>query len=235
LKVVVPLAGPDFVLANGSVKGLIDIGHGPLLHHALTSRAWAGAVAPEDYTFVLNDQDVTRSFAQENLAQWFPGSSTVFLSGYTSGAALSALAGAAPVLTADAAPIVVDLADILYDSTLDPAAHFAADAGTGGIALTFESDNPAYSYLRKDADGVVVEAAEKRVISTEASAGTYAFSSGSVLLRAIAHALDNAPSQTFRDLFFVCPLFNGVLDQGLAVSTVTVENVEDIKIQGVGS
>ena len=77
--------------------------------------------------------------------------------------------------------------------------------------------------------GVVVEAAEKRVISNEASAGTYGFRSGPVFLRALAHALENAATQTYRDLFFVCPLFNGVLAQSLAVATTTVSNVRDIK------
>lgn len=235
MQVIVPLAGPDFVSPDGRVKALHDQGYGPLLSQALQSRAWSTQVAPEDYCFVLYDQLETRAFVRDFLMLWYPGCKVVFISNFTAGAALSALAGAALQLGTQNSPIIIDLADILYDSQIDPVTIFAKSASTGGIAWTFPDTSPVYSYLRKDNQGRVVEAAEKRVISNEASAGTYGFSSGSVLLRAIAHALENAETQTFRDLFFVCPLYNGVLDQGLDVQTISVSNVKDIKISGTTS
>lgn len=230
LKILVPLAGPDFVAADGRLKALADIGAGdPFLHAALKQRPWAKDAVGSDYAFVLHDRQETRAFANTHLLSWFPGCRTVFLSHYTGGAAFSSLAAAALQLGADNGPLVIDLADIFYASDLDPARHFAENPGDGGLALTFQSANPIYSYLRKDDGGVVVEAAEKKVISNEASAGTYAFRSGPVLLRALAHAMENAASQTHRGLFFVCPLFNGVLSQSLAVATVTVNDVQDLK------
>ncbi|WP_425102287.1 hypothetical protein [Tropicibacter sp. S64] len=230
MRVIVPLAGPDFIRDGGALKAQIDLGGQPLLRRVLTSRPWAGAVKPEDHSFVLIDAPETRAFAAGALAEWYPGASVTFLSRYTRGAALSALAGMATGAEM-AAPIVVDLADILYDSTLDPAAVFAANPGCGGIALTFKADNPAYSYLRLDAFGAFAEAAEKRVISDNASAGTYMFRDLPTYLRALAHGLENAESQTFRDLFFVCPLFNGVKDQGKGVLLEPVTDVTDIKVE----
>lgn len=228
--IVVPLAGPDFVSDDGALKALADVGEDePFLLATLKRRPWARDTAPSNYAFVLHDREETRRFASHHLQSWFPGCRVVFLSHFTTGAALSSLAGAALQLGADNGPVIVDLADILYTSDLDPALHFARNPHVGGLALTFESTNPIYSYLRRDERGQVVEAAEKRVISSEASAGTYAFRSGSVLLKAIAHALENAGSQTYRNLFFVCPLFNGVLAQSLAVTTQAVRNVRDMK------
>lgn len=230
INIIVPMAGPDFVSADGQVKALKDIGDAePFLRATLMRRPWARLAAPADYTFVLHDRAETRAFAEGHLQSWYPGCSLVFLSRFTAGAALSTLAGAAVQMGADNRPLLVDLADIIYTTDLDPARHFHENPGDGGIALTFASSNPIYSYLRRNADGVVVEAAEKRVISGEASAGTYAFKSGSVLLRAVAHALENAATQTHRDLFFVCPLFNGVLAQSLHVATKDVRDVQDVK------
>ena len=185
-------------------------------------------MASTDYAFILIDTPQTRSFASDILSKWYPGASITFLSSYTRGAALSALAGIAGTeqLTA---PLIVDLADILYESTLDPAEVFASQPDCGGIALTFKADNPVYSYLRTDASGTFVEAAEKRVISDNASAGTYIFRDCSTYLRAVAHAINNAETQTFRDLFYVCPLFNGVRDQGKEVVLEPVRSVIDIK------
>ena len=228
--IIVPMAGPDFVSADGEIKALKDIGEAePFLRATLMGRPWAPLGAPSDYTFVLHERAETRAFAQEYLQSWYPGCSTVFLSRFTAGAALSSLAGAAVQMGADNRPLMVDLADIIYTTKLDPARHFEENPSDGGIALTFASSNPIYSYLRRDADGVVVEAAEKKVISDEASAGTYVFKSGSVFLRAVAYALENAATQTHRDLFFVCPLFNGVLAQSLRVAIHRVTDVRDVK------
>lgn len=212
------------------MKALIDIGLAePFLHAALMQRPWARHAVSSDYAFVLHDREETRSFASQYLRAWFPDCRLVFMSHFSAGAALSCLAGAALQLDASNGPIMLDLADILYSTDADPSRHFAQNRDHGGLALTFQSSNPIYSYLRKNEHGLVVEAAEKKVISNEASAGTYAFRSGPVLLRAIAHALENSATQTYRDLFFVCPLFNGVLAQSLAVATHLVSAVRDVK------
>ena len=106
------------------------------------------------------------------------------------------------------------------------------DDKTGGLALVFDSESPNYSYLRTDQSGRVVEAAEKRVISRHASAGTYFFRSPAVLLRAIAHNLEHPRTSTFKGQFFVCPLLNGVISQGLDVRIEQVEGVHDVKLAG---
>lgn len=230
MAVIVPLAGPDFIRDDGSLKAEIELGGTPLLRRVLESRPWAGAVAPDDYVFVLLDAPETRVFAKGPLAEWYPGATVAFLSRYTRGAALSALAGMATVVKM-AQPITVDLADILYTCNLDPEVHFAANPNCGGIALTFKADNPCYSYLRLDASGMFAEAAEKRVISHNASAGTYIFRDLSTYLCAMAHGLDNEYSQSYNDLFFLCPLFNGVKDCGKDVYLQSVTEIFDIKTE----
>ena len=227
--VIVPLAGPDFVLPDGTVKALQPFEGDHLLRKVLTSRPWAGRVQPDRYVFIMADREETRSFAASSLKEWYPSARVVFLSVFTRGAALSALSGMAAFARADE-PVVVDLADIHYASDLDLEAHFEQQQDCGGIALTFESHNPIYSYLRCDADGAFIEAAEKRVISKIASAGTYVFSGAPVFLRAVAHAMENEATQTYNGLFFVCPLFNGVKAQGRRVIISPVRDVIDVKV-----
>ena len=214
MRIVVPLAGPDFILGCGTLKAELDLDGEPLMRRVLNSRPWANS--ERDYSFVLIDTPETRAFATNALANWYPRSSVTFISSYTRGAALSALAGLATGHDIDE-PIVVDLADILYASTLKPTSLFKKNANCGGVALTFKSDNPTYSYLSVDTFGIFEASVEKKVISNHASAGTYIFRNMATYLRALAHSLENHEHQTFRDLFFVCPLFNGVKDQGKSV------------------
>lgn len=228
MRVVVPLAGPDFVRKDRSLKAEIDLNGEPLLRRVLNSRPWACHV--NEYSFILADGSETRKFARDVLADWYPNSVITFISDYTRGAALSALAGMATSKFV-AEPVIVDLADILYSSTLEPITLLQKHANCGGIALIFKSKNPAYSYLRLDSSGSFKEAVEKQVISDNASAGTYIFRDMATYLRALAYCLENQESQTFRDLFFVCPLLNGVKDQSKCVYLEPVADVVDIKLE----
>ncbi len=230
MRVVIPLAGPDFEQADGSVKAERLVEGRPLLRQALESRSWwrEGRARAAETTFVLHDGPATRRFADSALTAWFPEAQVVFVSGYTQGAALSALAGLAPVAH-DVGPVCIDLADILFEEDGSVGTVFG-DPAVGGALLTFPATSPLYSYVRRDARGKVVETIEKVVISGEASAGVYLFRSAGIYLKAVAHALENRDSQTCRGLFFVCPLMNGVLAQGLDVVGVPVHGVRDIKV-----
>ncbi|BBU60333.1 hypothetical protein MSC49_02680 [Methylosinus sp. C49] len=230
MQVIVPLAGPDFEQSDGRVKSEFEVHGTPLLRLAIESRAWwrSGQVTDSDLIFVLRDSFVSRRFASDKLAQWYPNARQVFLSDYTRGAALTVLAGVALVGHAEEI-LCFDLADILFEERTSALSPFT-DMSVGAVGLTFPSNHPAYSYLRRDAAGNVVEAAEKRVISEEASAGVYLFRSPVIYLRALAYVLDHRAEHVHRDLFFVCPVLNGVLAQGLKVNGLTVCDITDIKL-----
>lgn len=50
------------------------------------------------------------------------------------------------------------------------------DEVDGGLLVSFESDQPKYSYAETDKDGTVKRTAEKEVISSHALCGAYFFS-----------------------------------------------------------
>ncbi|MCS6766969.1 MAG: hypothetical protein MO847_11485 [Candidatus Protistobacter heckmanni] len=231
MKIVVPPADPGFELGSGplcAVKAELAIDGEPLLRLALETRPWwrAGEAGPADLIFVLRDSIASRLFAEGTLQRWYPGCRLTYLGAPARGAALSALAGVA-VAAADDEPLCIDLADIQFEDAASPAAVFA-DPAKGAFVPTFESSLPCYSYLRRDAAGRVVEAVEKRVVSSEASAGVYLFRSPAVYLRALAHALAHPEAHLHEGLFYVCPLLNGVLAQGYAVEAERVGAVRDL-------
>lgn len=229
MKVIIPLAGPDFVRPDGSVKAMTDLGGLPLLRRTVESRAWwlDGNVQASDLVFVLKDDEVSLAFARGYLADWYSQAKIVFLSSFTRGAALTVLTGCG--LVEDMVePICFDLVDIMFNSQIDITRAFA-DPSVGGVALTFPSNEPIYSYIRRDETGDVVETAEKRVISGEASAGVYFFRSIPVYLAALSRVLGSGAKYTHNDIFYICPIFNGVLQEGLKVSSLPVTDVIDVK------
>jgi hypothetical protein len=226
MQVIVPLAGPDFVSDDGSIKAMTLVHDKPILKYALDSRPWAPHISR--YIFIFHDCDHSRSFVAEYLRLWFKNSSVLYLSDYTRGSVLTALSGIS-VIQNYHEPLIIDLADILYDANIDIRDFFRNRPECGGIALTFNSASPHYSYLACDRFGAFVEAAEKRVISGQASAGSYVFQNSLVFLKATIHAIEHESSQAYQGQFYICPLFNGVLKQRKAVALHPVTNVLDIK------
>ena len=68
MRVVVPLAGPDFILKDGSLKANIKLNGEPLLSSVLNSRPWAKNMNPANYSFVLFDTPETRAFFETSFA-----------------------------------------------------------------------------------------------------------------------------------------------------------------------
>ena len=186
MQVIVPLAGPDFISSGGLIKGLSHYEGKPIIDQALSNRPWYNSV--KNYTFVLKECEEARNFYFNHLCRNYPNSSAVYLSCFSQGAALSALAGIS--LNQDFSdPLIIDLADIIYTSNINVTKFFADNLDSAGLALAFKSSNPCYSYLECSTNGDVIQSAEKRVISEYASVGTYVFRDCSIYLRALAHIL----------------------------------------------
>jgi hypothetical protein len=152
----------------------------------------------------------------------------VILPGLTKGALLSALAGAAAIPALDE-PLIVDLADILYSAAVDIERSFAADPSVGALAPYFEANDPCYSYFTFGLDDTIDFAAEKKIISRHASAGTYIFRSAAHFMAAAGRSMVEARDElAVGNVLFVCPALNGILRQGLRVMPFQARNVRAV-------
>ena len=226
MKSIIPLAGPDFILAN-NVKALTPFNDGFLLKEILDSRPWSKDMINEDYIFILQNDPKSLDFSNNYLNDWFPGSNKIFLSDFTRGAAMSCLAGISLVQDFEEV-IILDLADIYYECDVD--LQSIMDHETHGLVLTFKSREQQYSYFKFD-DGDFKLAAEKEVISDDASAGTYIFKNISLLLSSLSWSISNFDKLKFNDLLYVAPIFNGLINLSKNVKKYEVSNVIDLKSQ----
>ena len=87
--------------------------------------------------------------------------------------------------------------------------------------MSFDSDEPKYSYAEVGDDGLVKRTAEKEVISNHALCGAYFFASGREF-KAAAHRLLDEPVM-LKPEFYVSLLYNYLLRDGSPVHVAPME------------
>ncbi len=92
-----------------------------------------------------------------------------------------------------------------------------ARGGKGdGLIMTFEASHPKWSYARVDKKGNVIETAEKKVISENATVGLYYFKKGSDFVNAAQTMIHK--NIRHNNEFFVCPVYNELILQDKKVN-----------------
>jgi len=75
-----------------------------------------------------------------------------------------------------------------------------------GIIMTMKSQDPKWSYAKTDKNGIVVETAEKKVISQDATVGIFNFARGSDLVRSAEQMIKD--DIRVNNEFYTCPCYN---------------------------
>jgi NDP-sugar pyrophosphorylase family protein len=177
---------------------------------------------------IMQGRHVKQYCADDLIRRLAPGADVVEIDGLTEGAACTVLAAAEHfdgpnelVLANSDQKLDVDVA-----AFVDRMRSLEAD---GGI-LTFCDDDAKWSYARCDDSGRVVEVAEKRVISDQATVGIYYFRRGSDFARAARRMIE-------RDIrvngeFYVCPVFNELIEDG---KRIFVDEIQKDQMHGLGT
>ncbi len=226
---IVPLAGPDFYSEEFGIRPLYPIKCMELLDYILSKRSWIKAPSQKrnQLIFVLREQDPYTQIMRTFISKKYPSADVVTISCLSLGAPLSVLSGLG-VLQYHDVPVIIDLADILFDTVEeDLENYFEKDETVDGIIPYFQSSDPKYSYVQLD--GVcVTEAREKKVISSHASTGVYFFRNTAAYLQSVLYCLQHPDICRVGNSFFVCPSMNGLIKAGRKVQGVPVHNVEPI-------
>lgn len=226
MHVIVPLAGPDYFQGK-KPKGLsLSIDKSPQLKHTLNSRLW-GKLKNLKYTFILKDSKKSRVFVEKYLKIWYSEASFIFLSKYTKGAAFSALSAISFQDLKDNEPLIFDLADIYFETSIFP--DFENDfMDFSFIGYSFKSNLDKYSYYKIEND-MIKYAQEKKVISNNASTGVYIYKNAYIFLEAFSKVLSNLEEYLHNDLLYLCPIVNGLIQNGKKGKLIYVDNYYDYK------
>lgn len=214
LKIVVPMAGEGKRFAEHGhtfPKPLVEIKGRSMIEVVVGNLTPS---EPHQFIFICRQEHAHRYALTDVLQLIAPGSRITVMHDSTAGALCSVLL--AMEHFSDDCELLIANSDQYLEEDIDRFLATARQAGTDGCIMTFPSTHPKWSFV-KLVDGEVLTVAEKRPISSNATAGLYYFrSSGDFLAAAEKMILKNAS----RDgEFFVSPVYNELILAGKRITT----------------
>ena len=220
-----PMAGEGSRFAKAgwtTPKPLIELRGVPLFRRAISSVAIEGVEMK--YSFIVRQEHIDRQHVDELIKAVEPAARVFSVLQTTRGAVETCLVAESAIDDDDAVVVMdcdLEFRSRRYNELVSTALSLPADEADGGALVSFESDNPRYSYAQVDEQGRVTRTAEKEHISSHALCGAYFFGSGKDFKR-IAHQLLEDGTHGKAE-FYVSLLYNYLLAEGKTVRLAPME------------
>lgn len=179
---------------------------------------------PMKYSFIVRQEHIDKYGIDKGIKAVLPEANIFSVLKTTRGAVETCLIAESAIMNDDAV-IVMDcdlefrskeFIEIIKNILSQP-----IEEANGGALVSFESDEPRYSYAALGDDGFVARTAEKEVISNNALCGAYFFSTGA-RFKQIAHQLLNE-LEFKKPEYYVSLLYNYLLADGEKVHLASME------------
>lgn len=160
-----------------------------------------------DLVFAIRANDARQFHVDNIISVLEPSASIVNIRGVTKGAAFTALL-CIHRINPDKELLILNANEYLdadFEEIINDFRKRNLDAGT----VVFPSVHPRYSYVRLDPDGQVIEAAEKKPISKQATVGFYWYRKGQDFIDAVQDMIRK--DANVEGSFYICPAFNEMI------------------------
>lgn len=225
LHIIMPMAGEGSRFARAgwtTPKPLIELNGVPLFQRAISSVAIEGVEMK--YSFIVRQEHIDKQHIDQLIKEILPEAQVFSVLKTTRGAVETCLVAESAIADEDAVVVMdcdLEFRSVRYNELVARALSVPAEDADGGALVSFESDNPRYSYAEIDDEGRVLRTAEKEPISSHALCGSYFFGSGKDFKR-IAHQLLDDGTHGKAE-FYVSLLYNYLLAEGKTVRLAPME------------
>ena len=221
MHLIMPMAGGGTRFGNrgfNAPKPLIELGGKPLFFWAVQSVAKFMPV--EDIIFVVLREHIDNFLIDKKILSFYPDAVIKEIPGVLNGAVLTCLEGIKEIN--DDLPLLFNDCDHAF---ICNELYSFADKGDfsepDGALMTFNSDNPAYSYAQFDEYGILKKTVEKQVISDKAICGAYYFKNKDLFLRGSEDYLNNCNYKEF----FMSGIYNSLAENNVIKSFRTDKHI----------
>ncbi len=203
-------------------KPLIEHNGQPLFKHAI------GSVSADEirmkYSFIVRQEHIDKYAIDKGIRSFLPEANVFSVLKTTRGAVETCLMAESAIADDDA--IIVMDCDLEFRSKefiriIKKSLSEPVETSNGGALVSFESNQPKYSYAELGEDGLVKRTAEKEVISNHALCGAYFFSTGREFKQIARRLLDEPEFK--KPEYYVSLLYNYMLEKGEKVYLAQME------------
>ena len=224
LNIVIPMAGSGkrFMEAGYKLpKPLIDVNGQPMIKVVIDNLA-----IDANYIFIVQKEHAEVHHLDIMLKLMVPDCQVIYTDGLTGGACETVLL-AQNLINNDNALLIANCDQYMeWD-----AAGFISNAKSSnvdGAILTFKANETKWSYAKTDENGYVIEVAEKKVISENATCGVYWWARGSDFVKYARQMIEK--DIRVNNEFYVCPVWNEALGDSKKVINMSCD-----KMYGLGT
>ena len=206
LNIVIPMAGEGSRFKKAGYtfpKPLIEVWQKPMIQLVIES---LGLKA--NYIFLVQKEHFKKYNLKSFLNIITPGCKIVVVDQLTQGAACTVLL--AKNYINNNKPLIISNCDQFIEwDTSEIMYHFSSKKIDGGI-LTCKNMHPKWSYARVNKFNKVIEVAEKKVISDNATVGVYYWKKGSLFVK-YANQMIKKKIRVNNE-FYICPVYNEAIN-----------------------
>ncbi len=217
LQVLIPMAGRGSRFEDAGYtfpKPLIEV-HGVPMIEAVVKNLNVAA----SWVFAIQSSHDEKFNLGALLKGLVPDSTIVRLAEVTGGAAETAISAFANLDPAK--PLLLANSDQLVDWDIATDLYRLARMGADGGIWTFRSNHPKWSFAKLSEDSLwVTEVAEKRPISSDATAGIYYWRRAGDFVRYAQQMIE--AGDTTNGEFYVCPAYNWAIRDQKKIAALTV-------------
>lgn len=222
LNVVIPMAGHGSRFSKVGYalpKPLIDVFGEPMIKRVINNLN-----VDAHFIFIVQQSHLEKYGLEDILKSSVQNCTIIPIDHVTEGAACTVLL-AKEFINNDTSLLIANSDQYLeWDSNV----FLYASSETDGCISTFRSNEPKWSFAKLGEDGWVKEVREKVPISDIATTGIYFWKKGSDFVSCAEKMIEK--NIRVNDEFYVCPVYNEAIAQGLKIRTINCQ-----KMWGIGT
>lgn len=213
LNIVIPMAGRGSRFANAGYttpKPMIPVHGKPMIQVVVENLT---PNRPHKFIFICQNDHIKEYNLEPFLKSLAKDVEVIGIDGITEGMVCTVLK--AKDLINNDTPLMTANSDQFIDFDINEYLAEMDKNDADGLIMTMKADDPKWSFAKTNDNGIVVETAEKKVISEDATVGIYNFSRGSDLVAAAEQMI--ADDVRVNGEFYVCPCYNYMIKNGKKV------------------
>jgi NDP-sugar pyrophosphorylase family protein len=221
LNIVIPMAGAGSRFAAVGYtrpKPLIEVGQRTMIEVVIENLRPS---SPHRFIFICQMKHLEDYPLAQILNTAAPNCKIVPIEGLTEGAACTVLAGEEHFNNNE--NLMIANSDQYVDINIDDYLQSATQEENDGFIMTMKANDPKWSFVAFDDDGLVSKVVEKKVISDEATVGIYNFTRGNDFVSAAKKMI--AANDRVNNEFYVAPAYNNFIESGAKIRTYNIGTV----------